>query len=154
MTSWSHGVVYIKNGGTIEYARNGITTSKYDEFYNTAYYGGVILATNANFINNRRSVEFMLYNYNNLLGADDNVSEFKECVFEVNDDFPCTETLFSHISMWNVHGVDLLGNTYKDLRETCTNSDTKAIYSIDATYKVANIPCPTPPDPVLFHSPL
>lgn len=147
MTSTSHGVVYIKNGGTIEYARNGITTSKYDEYYNTAYYGGVILATDANFINNRRSVEFMQYNYNNMLGADDNVSEFKECLFEVNDDYPCTETFYSHISMWNVHGVDFLGNTYKDLRKVCTNSDTKAIYSIDATYKVANIPCPPAPDP-------
>ncbi len=127
MTSWSHGVVYIKNGCTIEYARNGITTSKYDEYYNTAYYGGVILATDANFINNRRSVEFMQYNYNNMLGADDNVSEFKDCLFEVNDDYPCTETFYSHISMWNVHGVDFLGNTYKDLRKVCTNSDTKAI---------------------------
>lgn len=146
MTSSSHGVLYIKNGGTIEFARNGITTTKYDEFYNPSYYGGVILAINGNFFNNKRSAEFMPYNYNNMIGADDNVCEFYQCHFEVNDNYPCSEVFSYHISMYNVHGVDFLGNTYKDLREECSNAS-KAFYSIDATYKIANIPCPPAPDP-------
>lgn len=146
MTSSSHGVLYIKNGGTIEYARNGITTSKYDDYYNTAYYGGVVLATNANFINNKRTVEFLPYNYNNIIGPDDNVCEFYDCTFEVNDNYLCSEAFSYHATMYNVHGVDFLGCKFID-DKPCSWSNERGIYSIDATYRVADVPCPEPPDP-------
>lgn len=146
MTSGSHGVVFIHNGATIEYARNGITTSRYDDYYNTAYYGGVVLAVGSNFINNKRSVEFMAYNYNNIIGSDDNMCEFNNCTFDVNDDYICSEAFQYHVTMWNVHGVDYLGCKFKNTKP-CAWANERGIYSIDATYKVANIPCPLPPDP-------
>ncbi len=139
-----HGVVYIMDGSIIEYARNAITTSKYDDFGNPTYRGGIIVAHGASFINCRRSAEFMKYDYiptgltENL--EDDNISEFYRCNFEVNDDHPDDEILYCHVSMWDVDGVRLVGCTFKDTREDYTNAS-EGIYSIDATYKVESDLC-------------
>jgi|GEM_PF-3303167 len=135
-----HGVVYIMDGSTIEYARNAITTSKYDDFGNAAYRGGIIVAHGANFINCKRSSEFMQYDYSPAQTDDDNISEFYRCNFEVNDNYPCSETFNAHITMWDIDGVDIIGCTFKDLRNACTNSG-EGIYSIDATYTVASDLC-------------
>lgn len=135
-----HGVVYIKDGSTIELARNGITTSKYDDFGNASYRGGIIVAHGAEFINCKRSSEFMQYDYSPAQTDDDNISEFYRCNFEVNDDYPCSETFNAHITMWDIDGVDIIGCTFKDLRNVCTNAG-EGIYSIDATYTVASDLC-------------
>ena len=138
-----HGVIYLKDEAKIEYARNAITTSKYDDFGNAAYRGGIVVAHGATFLNCKRSVEFMQYDfvptaYQNQ--EDDNISEFYRCNFEVNDDYPCAETFNTHVTMWDVDGVIFIGNTFKDLREACTNNG-RGIYSIDATYTVASDLC-------------
>lgn len=135
-----HGVVYIKDGSTIEFARNAITTSKSDDFGNAAYRGGIIVAHGANFFNCKRSAEFMQFDYSPAQTDDDNISEFYRCNFEVNDNYPCSETFNAHITMWDVDGLDIIGCAFKDLRNTCTNSG-EGIYSIDATYTVASDLC-------------
>lgn len=139
-SSSDHGVVYIKDGSTIEFARNAITTSKYDDFGNAAYRGGIVVAHGANFINCKRSAEFMQYDYTPSNTDDDNISEFYRCNFEVNDNYPCSETFNTHVTMWDVDGVIFIGNNFKDLRETCTNNG-RGIYSIDATYTVGSDLC-------------
>jgi len=139
-----HGVVWIKNGGTIAYARNAITTSKYDDYANQNYYGGIVLAENSTFRNNKRSAEFMKYDYYPYDADDDNISEFKNCTFIIDDDYPASETCAYHLSMWDVDGVAFTDNVYLDNRTTLSGS-TQAIYSIDATYKVNSILCSPPP---------
>lgn len=94
-----HGVVIIEDGSTISFARNAITTSKYDEINNPTYRGGIILAYNSFFLNNRRSAEFMQYDYSPTNTNDDNISRFSACDFQINDEYPCDEELFAHISM-------------------------------------------------------
>lgn len=142
-SSSDHGVVYLKDGSTLEYARNAITTSKYDDFTNAAYRGGIIVAHGTSFINCKRSAEFMQYDfvplgYQNI--EDDNISEFFRCNFEVNDDYPCDETFNTHVTMWDTDGIMFMGNSFKDLRGACTNNG-RGIYSINATYSVVSDLC-------------
>ncbi len=141
-SSTHHGVVYLKEGSVIELARNGITTSKYDDFSNPLYWGGIVVADGASFINCRRAVEFMKFDYYTVLPNldDDNISEFWRSNFEVNEDFPCGESFYAHVSMWDVDGVIFVGNAFSDLRDVCTNN-AMGIYSIDATYTVASYFC-------------
>jgi hypothetical protein len=65
-TESNQGAVYIVNGGTIENAIVGIRTAKtvQDERGETielSYSGGIVKASNANFINNRTAVSFSKY---------------------------------------------------------------------------------------------
>lgn len=140
--SADHGVVLLNENATIENARNGITTSKYDEVEHPELFrGGIIVAHGANFINCRRAVEFMQFDYAPNQIDDDNISEFYRCNFEVNENYPCEEELFAHVSMWDVDGVIFIANTFSDLRDDDCKNEARGIYSIDATYTVASVVC-------------
>ena len=82
----------------------------------------------------------MQYDYIPAEIDDDNISEFYRCNFVMNDNYPCSETFNAHITMWDVDGVDIIGCTFKDLRDACTNAG-EGIYSIDATYTIASDLC-------------
>jgi hypothetical protein len=130
----AQGIVELKNGAVIENAFNGITNWKqYD--WNTI--GGIIIANDATFKNNRRSVEFMSYkNFDPGTGIEvDNLSYFSNCTFEVNDLYPAAASSFAyHVTLWQVKGIKFSGCDFLNNR---TNNFTGiGIGSLDAGYKV------------------
>lgn len=141
------GIIDLINGATIENARNGISTSLVDINGNYIWtsFGGIIRATNAKFINNRRDVEFMSYpNYNNL-------SYFNNCLFEVNQLLVGGVLPYARISMWNVKNVNVRGCNFNYSAGNAypTLSRGYGIHTIDAKYNVGDyctslfLPCPT-----------
>jgi len=128
------GTVELKNGAVIENAYNGITNWKPDDWNSI---GGIIIASNATFRNNRRSVEFMSYrNFDPATGNEvDNLSNFSNCTFEVNDAYPSVASPFAKmVSLWKVKGVTFAGCDF--LNNRTNNFTGQAIGSLDAGYKV------------------
>jgi uncharacterized protein involved in tolerance to divalent cations/photosystem II stability/assembly factor-like uncharacterized protein len=141
------GIIDLTNNATIENARNGISTSLVDINGNYIWtsFGGIIRATNAKFINNRRDVEFMSYpTYNNL-------SYFNNCLFEVNQLLVGGVLPYARISMWNVKNVNIRGCNFKYSAGNAYPSLSRGygIRTIDAKYNVGDYctsffyPCPT-----------
>lgn len=79
-TSANQGTLIMKNGGTIEYAWEGVA----------ADFGGIVQAKNANFINvGRYAAEFLEHNYVSPSGNKlPSVSYFINCIFEANSNYP------------------------------------------------------------------
>lgn len=141
------GIIDLTNNATIENARNGISTSLVDINGNIIWtsFGGIIRATNAKFINNRRDVEFMSYpTYNSL-------SYFNNCLFEVNQLLIGGVLPYARISMWNVKNVNIRGCNFNYSAGNAypTLSRGYGIHTIDAKYSVGDYctsffyPCPT-----------
>lgn len=102
----AQGKVILKNGAVIENAENAITLWKKNDYSST---GGIVQADDAVFINNRRSVEFMSYQNTHPISETPlgNISYFKNCRFEVNDEYLAPAPFFAHISMWEVDGIKI-----------------------------------------------
>jgi len=80
---------YISNG-----PNPAITTKKSDEEWNTEYWGGIVVAENFKFKNNRRAVEILPYSFTNF-------SRFINCRFIEPD----PNTMFSGVTVWGSHGI-------------------------------------------------
>ena len=139
----NQGVVELKNGATIENARCAITTCQKDAVGNIlwAYTGGIIHAKDANFINNRKAIEFL--SYHNILpnGREiDNSSYFNNCTFETNAQLSDPGTLpETFVSLNDVKGVKFLGCTFQNTAPTGVYSTIhrgNGITSVDANYEV------------------
>ncbi|NBC10086.1 MAG: PKD domain-containing protein [Bacteroidetes bacterium] len=91
-----HGVVHLKNESTISRAHIGVLTDNYPnagghETYWQPYgewgshFGGIVLAENTTFTNNRRAAHLAAFPANNLPGAPGfnvrNLSRFEDCTF-------------------------------------------------------------------------
>ncbi len=131
----AQGKLTLINGAIIEYAENAITN------WNPGHYneiGGIIRANNADFINNRRSVEFMKYrNYHpyNPNIEFNYVGSFKDCSFKIDDQYAHTSNFAYHITMHNVKGITFTGCLFSNTTEMASTS---AIYSLDAGFRVAS----------------
>ena len=130
------GVVLIKNGGTIENAEVGITT-----IGGYFFKGGIIIGQDAVFKNNQTSIIFNGYDYGSADIDDDNISQFYDCDFVVNSDY-MQEDFPYHVVMYEVDGVDFLGCRFSDDRSTNPSNSSEGIFSVNATYRVKNVPCP------------
>ncbi len=129
---YTQGYCEIKNGAIIENSENGIAN------YNDGTLGGgIIMAYNSIFKNNRRSLEFMKYQNKNSVGtpiADRSV--FSKCTFEVNDDMHSQTPFAYHVSMWGIDGINFYGCAFKNLQTDANVPNQKGIYSIDANYNL------------------
>jgi len=143
------GKLTLKNGAVIENAFNAVTLWKPNDWNSM---GGIVQATNTMFRNNKRSVEFLSYQNFNPLDPTvlfGNASYFRYCTFEVNDDYMVSSDFDSHITMWDVDGIRLSANTFRNEMTEAADRG-YGIYSIDANYKVVPrcsqpvIPCPEP----------
>ena len=124
----------IMNGGTIEHAQNAITTALTDANNNILWntFGGVIQANGAQFLNNRKSVQFLYYPGFN------NQSYFNKCTFNTTQIMRDNMVPDNHISMWAVKNVFIngcyfgynAGNAYP------VGNRYSGIYSIDASYTI------------------
>lgn len=139
----NQGFVQMINNATIENAHNavsliGLSTTGGVDWSKT---GGLIQATNSNFINNKRDVEFMSYHPKSTTGIElPNRSFFKNCRFTTNSSNKIPNNqLIGHITMWDVNGVQLLGCIFEDIRTTPIISKVNGrtgIYTINSTYNV------------------
>jgi|GEM_PF-6514389 len=99
------GVVYLKNGACIQNSHNAITTKKVYNYLQGSQYddvadygGGIIIAEDAHFFNNRRSIEWLSYQKSN-------IGLVNNCTFSYDDGVNTYGLNKPHITMWDVHGV-------------------------------------------------
>ncbi|MCQ2326831.1 MAG: S8 family serine peptidase [Bacteroidales bacterium] len=116
-TMSNQGSIILSNGAVIENAKCAIHTWEENDWNTT---GGIVQATNSTFRNNIRSIEFL--SYRNHTSSDpnteiDNVSFLKNCTFTWDDDMLTTMSEnFTHVSMWEMKGIQIKGCTFKDER--------------------------------------
>ncbi len=139
------GYVRLINGATIEHAEEGIRT--WDAFSGTLG-GGIVKATDAIFRNNWRDVEMMKYEYPASPNTpNQNVSWFKNCTFELTDDYRQPNEVNHRVTLWGVTGVDFKGCTFVNNSTTIqANRNIAGIYTIDAGFEVEEgcaIPVPS-----------
>lgn len=133
------GMVVLKNGATIEHAREAFIVQQ-DGVWNT--FGGVIQATDANFVNCRRSVAFASYQNTTPGGSPiGNRSRFTRCQFIVDDDYRGGTDFYAHVSMWDVSGIVFTACKFinaQTAQSTVFNSDELGygIISLDANFTV------------------
>ncbi len=132
-TEANQGVVELNNA-LISDAKDAISVIGENSDWNKT--GGIIKAKNTTFKNNRRSIEFMSYGEGSNVN---NVSYFRNCTFTWDDDLLANEsTVQSHITMYQVKGVDFKGCTFKDERTSTTGLTTHGILTNQAGYIVNN----------------
>ncbi|MCB0838598.1 MAG: T9SS type A sorting domain-containing protein, partial [Bacteroidetes bacterium] len=128
------GKIELKNGAMIEHARNAISMGKSLGGW-TQPSGGLVIADDAIFRNNRRSVEFLSYKINNY-------SRFNYCEFVVDDNFrDSAQNFTSHITLWDVKNVLFRSCIFKNEISTKIWSLNRGngIHSIDAGYTIKGV---------------
>ena len=139
------GKLVLQNGATIENAVNAVALWKPGDYSKS---GGIIVATDAVFKNNKRSVEFISYqNFNPAYPTElyGNASYFTNCTFTVDENYVIPSPFNAHITLWNVDGVQFKGNTFQN---NLSETNGKGIYSLEANYKLLpgcnsqTTPCP------------
>lgn len=145
----------VLNNSTIENANKavllaGTTLEGGIDFSKT---GGIINATDADFINNNRSVS--VYSYQNMNGTKeyDNVSSFIRCDFEVNSNYINDGTYYSSmVYMYGVRGISFKRCDFINSKNLSPYG--KAIDTQNAGFKIDGL-CPTgisPCDPADYPS--
>ncbi len=134
----SQGIVDLENGAIIENAEEAIRVWHLNDF-TYASTGGIVIANNATFLNNRLSVEFQKYQ-NTIQGITKigNLSCFNNCTFTVDVNYQSSNDFYCHVLLYNVNGIYFSGCTFLNNQSnkhySLTNN--KAIYSMDAGYTV------------------
>ena len=133
------GMVQLINGAEIDNAEDAIRLWHPND---TATTGGIVIANNATFYNNRRSIDFEKYQ-NIIPGPTDtsnigNLSQFVNCTFDIDDDYISANKFYCHASLWNVNGIFFQGCTFmneqSDIQYSASNN--KGIISLDAGYTI------------------
>ncbi len=132
------------SSSTISNARNGAATTARNND-NTVDWtktgGGIIIATNSNFINNYASFGFMKYTPYTASGALTNdKSGILKCNFTTTDDFGdggMTTEPYAQIIMWDTKNVRIQGNTFTNYRMNVPIIERgTGILSVDAAFVV------------------
>lgn len=119
------GVFTLGSGGRIEHALIGATAARYNTsttypYTHTSivsgYFGGIIVATGATFLNNVKDIELRSYIAPN---GSDNLSRFTSCNFTTNGllNNPSLVPTY-HIYLASVKGIKILGNTFRNYTPT------------------------------------
>ncbi len=125
----------ILNNSTLSYAANAVRLASDDPadwMMNRG--GGVVIADNSTFYNNRRSVEFMKYLYtSNTTPAylAPNASKFTKCHFEVDNNFTSANLFSYFITGWGVRGVQVQGCSFENDGYSGNPDNLKGIHGID-----------------------
>jgi len=134
------GMVQLINGAEIDNAEDAIRL--WQPNYSTTT-GGFVIANNATFYNNRRSIDFEPYQNKIISPSNDttnigNFSQFVNCTFDVDDDYLSDNDFYCHAYLWNVNGIFFQGCTFMNEQSNrqydLTNN--KGIYSMDAGFTV------------------
>lgn len=145
----NQGMVILKNGATIENAICALDVWKPGDYSST---GGIVIATDAHFINNTQAVHALYYrNFDpaNPSQELDCRSTFKNCTFEINDNYIGDNTFFKHVDLAHIKGFKFYGCDFSvDDQVAVVSTWNHAIAGYDAKFSVAAIcnstqsPCP------------
>jgi hypothetical protein len=149
----------IKNDALIENARFAVRTTETDANDQTIWnsFGGIVKVSNSTFKNNRSGIDFSPYQ--NFFPNNPN-SKVKDLSIIKNNTFVWDNTgnleelgiqFYSHIGMWDNHGIDVIGNTFKNDHPNNTPQYQTGIgiITFDADCRIINncvspvYPCPT-----------
>jgi hypothetical protein len=126
----NQGRVELKNGARVEHARDAVSLGR-DHGSWVEPSGGLLIANEALFVNNRRAVEFLSYPHVQH-------SVLKGCQFTVNDAYRGAGDFSSHVSLWNCRNIYFEACTFRN-----DQSDRpfhlhagNGIYSLDAGFLV------------------
>ncbi len=137
VTSPQQGEV-ILNNAVIKNAVCGIRVGR-QHLRNISKGGGVVKATNTQFVNNQRAVHFYAYSHVNAYNrVVDNISYFNECTFRVdNNAYFSVDTSNVQVALYNVRGVQFNGCVFEDLQ---TKNNWKkygtALYACNAGFRI------------------
>lgn len=113
---------------TIEHAIEAIEVVKPGDMTKT---GGIVKATNSNFLNNKRSVAYYQY----LTSV--NQGYFYNCVFKTDANYRHSLSILSHLSMWAVNGIKIAGCTFETNNTWAYDANrVQGITAIDANFTV------------------
>lgn len=126
------GMVTITGGASIQNATNAIRVWKPGDWNSM---GGIVQATNASFINNKRDIEFMPYSGSNVGSTAGNLSYFTQCEFKTDTNYMGT-VIAPHVSMYKVDGVRFTACDFSDERTVDASLKNKGIHALDAKFKV------------------
>jgi hypothetical protein len=131
------GMVYLSNNAAIKNATCGIRTARIvypppdDPQTSTPDYdrsGGIILATDASFIDNEVAVWFYPYVHNN-------ISSFSNCIFETEEYYLPGDKAFKHfIRLYNVSGIDIINCDF--INSTPEDYFGNGIFSFQSTFAI------------------
>lgn len=120
---YAQGRVYLENA-TIENAKEAVRLWKPFDYNST---GGIVMARNTTFRNNRRAAEFISYqNFHPYsLDPEPNFSRFINCEFVIDDDYIGMGENYipfhGFVSMWEVDGVRFEGCDFANNKSTLYN---------------------------------
>jgi hypothetical protein len=128
----NQGALILQNGAVIENAHDAVMLRSQQT--NWGHNGGIVQATNATFRNNWRDVEFNSYPLTS-------ISFFQDCTFETTPQI-LHQLTNSHVSMWDVQGVNFTNCTFTDTRPNIDyysyRKSRNGIYGHDAAFVVDN----------------
>lgn len=114
---YMQGYFELKNGATIENAVTGIDVWKPGDEHST---GGIVVASDASFVNNTTAVFFHPYenkqesaNQPGTYTVRDNISSFKNCVFSIDNNYIGPDLFEMHVNLFRVRGVKFLGCDFR-----------------------------------------
>lgn len=115
------GIVQVINGSTIQHARTAISTGAWALGGSNAWanFGGAIYCENSSFVDNRRAVEFMKYNY-------PNKSKFINCTFSESGNYVSNSV---GVTIWECNDITFIRNAFRYL-------DIAGIFGVDFGAKI------------------
>jgi photosystem II stability/assembly factor-like uncharacterized protein len=141
----THGVLVIKNNGTISHARTAITNAGWTGYdFDWGTQGGIIWAKNAVFLNNRRDLQFISYHNNHIGNVEWNYkARFTNCSFIRNNQY-AMEAPANAVTLWDVKGISFLGCSFEN--NTNYPYSGNGIYALTAQIRVSDLTNPTGSD--------
>lgn len=121
----NQGRIIVKNGAIIENARKGISTSKGTQNgWDATSTGAIVECENSSFINNLVDIEILSSHRITTKPLDEkiNKSYISKCKFETNNSYLFGEKNPTHIYLWDVNGVKIIGSYFVDNRKITKGS--------------------------------
>lgn len=134
------GVLEMQNGAIISNAVIGVDIWNPDDVNST---GGIVMATDSRFINNGTALSFHPYEncmehplYADTMVIRNNVSFFKNCDFNIDEDYLGPSEFKMHVSLFQIRGVQFRGCNFR-FRDNA-NSDTypMGLFAYDAGFRM------------------
>ncbi len=136
--------VLIVDDAVIENALSALELWKPGDYTKT---GGIVFANDATFRNNAKSVHALCYT-NEYMGGEANYnSYFKNCTFEITQDYPGESEFFKHVDLNRVKGIRFEGCDFSLQQTTGVSPWNSAIAAYNAGFNVSaycmtsQIPC-------------
>lgn len=146
--NYSQGYLNLKNA-TIENAISAVELWKPNDYTKT---GGIVIANNTVFRNNKKAVHALHYtNTNPFTGLEmDYVATFTRCTFEIDNNYPGFERFSKHVDLARVKGVKFLACEFSlspDAQNISSWNAGISAYSagfrVDAICTSGTVPCST-----------